>query len=55
MEWYAIAIICILAFSSGVSIASVGKPKEPTTAGVALTALLVHGLMIWGIVSLANG
>jgi hypothetical protein len=53
MPWYAWAIIGLYAISSVATVAYIGRPREPITPLVAILALIINGLAIWGTVALA--
>jgi hypothetical protein len=55
MEWYAYAMVALIAISTLATILTIGKPKVPTTPGMAVAVLVTNGLLIWGILALASG
>lgn len=53
MIWYAWVLVGTIALSSLMVIASIGKPRKPQTPGGAVAVLIVNGLIVWAVVSLA--
>jgi hypothetical protein len=53
MPWYAWGMVVWAALGSLLSIAFIGRPRDPITPGAAVASVLVAALYIWGIISLA--
>lgn len=54
MTWYAWLMVALLVTSSVLTILLIGRPRQPTTAGVAVVILVVNSLYMWGVLSLAG-
>lgn len=50
--WIVAAFMTLGAVST---VASVGKPKKPTTGGAAATAMLIDAVIVTGLVLIATG
>ena len=51
MDWQKWVLLGILALNTLVAIATVGKPRRPTTPGVAVAVLVLNSLLAWAVVS----
>lgn len=54
MTWYAWLMVAVVVASALSVVAAIGKPRTPTTPGVAVAVLVIDGLVIWGILALAG-
>lgn len=54
MTWYAWAIVAVYVAAALATVNSIGQPRRPMTPGIAAAVLLVNGLIVWGVVSLAS-
>lgn len=54
MPWYAWLVTALVGVSTLVTIGSVGKPRKPTTPGIAVAVVVVNGLFVWGVVALGT-
>lgn len=55
MNWIAWSLVSYIGISALLTVAAVGRKREPLTAGVAVLSVVFAGLIIWGIVALATG
>lgn len=51
MTWYVWLVVALIAVSSMLTIASIGKPRKPMTSGTAVWVLLVNAALVWAIVA----
>lgn len=50
MPWYIWTIIALTVISSLLTVATIGRPRQPMSAAAAIGVLVVNGLIIWGII-----
>ncbi|GMA26161.1 hypothetical protein GCM10025864_39200 [Luteimicrobium album] len=50
MTWPKIVLLAWFAFSALVTIATIGKPRKPTTPGVATGSIVILGVVVWLVV-----
>ena len=50
MNWPKIALLAYLTLGALLTVAQVGKPREPITPGVATLTLILTGACAWGVV-----
>lgn len=48
-----VSISAVIVLSTLVSIAQIGKPRATLTAGPTIVGIIINGLILWGIVTLA--
>lgn len=54
MVWYAWVLVALFALGALATIARIDKPREPIDTGTAIATVIIHGLYVWAIVSLAT-
>lgn len=54
MPWYAWVLVALFALEALGRVALIDQPRQPITAGGAIAGLVLNGLLIWAVVSLAG-
>lgn len=54
MTWFGYVLVGVIAFGTLCSVATVGKPRPPLSAEVAVLVVVTNALLIWGAIAVGT-
>jgi hypothetical protein len=54
VTWFGWVYVVFLAVNAALAVLSIGEERKPMTSGVAVTVVILDGLLVWGAVTVGT-